>query len=105
MTRDNGDNQAPSHLPPGIAKALAHHPVEDVLATVLMRLRHLEEALVELRTLVPEAFKEGFASRVPDTQEPWLADWLTSETRGRLEALIPPQRPAARTPPPTIEDA
>ena len=91
MTNDDG--APPSRLPPGIAKALASHPIEDVLATVLLRLRHVEEAVVALRSLVPEAFKEGFARRIPDSEEPWLADWLTSDTRVQLEALVPPPKP------------
>ena len=93
MTGDHDDQGPPSRLPPGIAKALANHPIEDVLATVLMRLRHVEEAVVALRSLVPEAFKEGFARRLPGSDEPWLADWLTSETRVQLEALVPPSKP------------
>lgn|GEM_PF-2367768 len=87
------DHGEPRRLPPGIAKALAEHPIEDVLATVLMRLRHVEEAVVALRKLVPESFKEGFAKRVPDAEEPWLADWLTSDTKQQLEAMFQPAPP------------
>lgn len=95
-TDDDGNGEAQEHsagdgqrrVPEAVAAALRERPVEEVLAMVLMRQRHLEEAVKRLRGLVPEAFKEGFAMRNPDTVEPWLADWVTSDTKATLEGLF-----------------
>ncbi len=88
MADEETSGPAESRLPAGIAEALRNHHIEDVLATVLMRLRRVEHAVVAMRELVPEAFKEGFAKRLPDSAEPWLADWLTSDTKAALEHIV-----------------
>jgi hypothetical protein len=67
-------------------------PPEQLLAGLAHRLRHAEETVAALRGLVPKAFAEGFARRAPDAGEPWLIDWLTSQAKRELEALVP--RPA-----------
>jgi hypothetical protein len=41
-----------------------------------------------LRELVPRAFEEGFKRRLPDVEEPWLVDWLQSETKRIYDAVI-----------------
>lgn len=57
------------------------------------RLLHLAESmrhvLLQLKDLVPKAFEEGFRRRAPEQEEPWLIDWLQSDTKRRLEALMP----------------
>lgn len=55
---------------------------------------HMRHVIVALKDLVPKAFEEGFRLRVPDTEEPWLIDWLQSETKRRLDVVMPrPPRP------------
>lgn len=49
---------------------------------------HLHELLREVRGLVGTAFAEGFSARAPDTDEPWLVDWLQSKTKSRLGELF-----------------
>ena len=66
------------------------------------RLLHLAESMrhviVMLKDLVPKAFEEGFRRRLPDQEEPWLVDWLQSDTKLRLETLMP--RPPGPPAPP-----
>jgi hypothetical protein len=45
---------------------------------------HLHELVQTLRRLVGDAFEEGFRARAPDTEEPWLVDWLQSQSKARL---------------------
>jgi hypothetical protein len=47
----------------------------------------LAEQVATLRDLVGRAFAEGFRARVPDHDEPWLADWLLSSARTELAQL------------------
>ena len=58
------------------------------LEAELDRMKHavgaLQRLAFALKELVPRAFEEGFKRRVPDTEEPWLVDWLQSETKQRL---------------------
>lgn len=82
--------------PDKLARELERLPAEQLLARVVHRLRHVEETVAALRGLVPKAFAEGFQRRAPDQDEPWLADWLTSDAKQELEALVPrraPERP------------
>ncbi len=68
-------------------------PPEQLLTVMVKRLRHVEEALSAVRGLVPKAFEEGFRRGNPKPEEPWLADWLVSDTKQELEAVFP-RRPA-----------
>ncbi len=62
------------------------------LEAELDRERHTRAALQRLafalNELVPRAFEEGFKRRVPDTDEPWLIDWLQSESKRALEPML-----------------
>ena len=62
------------------------------LEAELDRERHARAALQRLafalKELVPRAFEEGFKRRVPDTDEPWLIDWLQSESKRALEPML-----------------
>jgi hypothetical protein len=53
----------------------------------------LQRLTFALKELVPRAFEEGFKRRVPDTEEPWLIDWLQSDTKRALEPLLAGRRP------------
>jgi hypothetical protein len=55
--------------------------------------QHLRELVQTLRRLVGTAFEEGFRARVPDSDEPWLVDWLQSQSKARLGELF--ERPGA----------
>lgn len=69
------------------------------LEAELDRERHARAALLRLafalKELVPRAFEEGFKRRVPDTDEPWLIDWLQSESKRALEPLLQGSRGGA----------
>jgi len=77
---------------------------EDRLGALLAecdRLRHavgvLQRLAFALKELVPRAFEEGFNRRVPAAIEPWLLDWLQSDSKRALEPLLrggPPPEPA-----------
>lgn len=58
----------------------------------LDRARHaigaLQRLAFALKELVPRAFEEGFKRRVPDVEEPWLVDWLQSESKRALEPIV-----------------
>jgi len=62
------------------------------LQAELDRAAHAFQAIKRLamlmRELVPRAFEEGFKRRVPDVEEPWLVDWLQSETKRIYDAVI-----------------
>jgi hypothetical protein len=87
---------------------LAHIPLDgltpDELRARLSRALHavgaLQRLTFALKELVPKAFEEGFRMRAPDTEEPWLIDWLQSESRRALEPLLAGMapRPAPRDP-------
>lgn len=66
------------------------------LEAELDRMKHavgaLQRLAFALKELVPRAFEEGFKRRVPDTDEPWLVDWLQSESKRALEPLLPSRR-------------
>ena len=66
------------------------------LEAELDRARHAVAALQRLafalKELVPRAFEEGFRRRVPEREEPWLIDWLASESKRALEPLLPSTR-------------
>lgn len=68
-------------------------PPEQLLTVLVRRLRHVEEALKAVRGLVPTAFEEGFRRANPDPEEPWLADWLMSDSKQALEAIFPRRPP------------
>jgi hypothetical protein len=55
----------------------------------------MQRLIVALRELVPKAFEEGFRKRNPEVEEPWLIDWLSSETKRALDPLF-----GRREPPP-----
>jgi len=48
----------------------------------------MQRLVVALRELVPRAFEEGFRKRNPEIEEPWLVDWLGSDTKRVLEPLF-----------------
>lgn len=62
------------------------------LEAELDRARHavgaLQRLAFALKELVPRAFEEGFNRRVPDAVEPWLLDWLQSDSKRALEPLL-----------------
>ena len=72
------------------------------LEAELDRIKHavgaLQRLAFALKELVPRAFEEGFRRRIPDTEEPWLVDWLQSDSKRALEPLVR-GAPAPRTPP------
>ena len=74
------------------------------LEAELDRMKHavgaLQRLAFALKELVPRAFEEGFRRRIPDTEEPWLVDWLQSETKQRLETLVPKPARMLGDPPP-----
>ena len=51
----------------------------------------MQRLVVALRELVPKAFEEGFRKRNPEVDEPWLIDWLGSDTKRILEPLFGPR--------------
>jgi hypothetical protein len=60
---------------------------------------HLRELVQTLRRMVGDAFEEGFRARVPDTEEPWLVDWLQSQSKSRLADYFErPRTPEAHGP-------
>lgn len=62
------------------------------LEAELDRARHaigaLQRLAFALKELVPRAFEEGFNRRVPDAVEPWLVDWLQSDSKRALDPLL-----------------
>jgi len=48
---------------------------------------HLLELIGSLKGLVGDAFAEGFRMRLPDLEEPYLIDWLQSQSKSRLADL------------------
>lgn len=66
----------------------------EALRAELDRERHARQALARLvillREMVPGAFQEGFRMRQPEVEEPWLLDWLQSETKAALDPLFGP---------------
>ncbi|MBL8785434.1 MAG: hypothetical protein JNJ59_11065 [Deltaproteobacteria bacterium] len=62
------------------------------LQAELDRAAHAFQAIKRLamlmRELVPRAFEEGFRLRAPEVEEPWLVDWLQSETKRIYDAVI-----------------
>lgn len=48
----------------------------------------MQRLVVLMKELVPKAFEEGFRKRNPDVEEPWLLDWLSSDTKRALEPLF-----------------
>lgn len=58
----------------------------------LDRARHglvaLQRLVFALKELVPKAFEEGFQRRLPEHEEPWLIDWLQSDSKRALEPLL-----------------
>lgn len=63
----------------------------DKAAGLLLHLQHLVTVLDQL---VPKAFEEGFRRRQPEQEEPWLIDWLGSDTRAELHRILPRGRAA-----------
>lgn len=78
----------------------------DELRERLIRAMHaigaLQRLSFALKELVPKAFEEGFRSRLPAVEEPWLIDWLYSESRRALDPLLSGMAPGlqGRTPAP-----
>lgn len=72
----------------------------DELRERLSRAQHAVAALQRLtfalKELVPRAFEEGFKRRLPDQEEPWLVDWLMSDTKRALEPLLAGRSSAER---------
>ena len=86
---DTNDDDKLKAFSADVRDALEGQAPEVLLAAVVRRLRDTEESLDVLRKLVTDAFIEGFRSRQPDQEEPWLADWIVSESKQRLEAIFP----------------
>jgi len=74
------------------------------LQAELDRAAHAFQAIKRLamlmRELVPRAFEEGFRLRSPEVEEPWLVDWLQSETKRIYDAVITSS--ASQGPPPHL---
>ena len=68
--------------------------LEARLAKAAGLLVHLQHLVTVLDQLVPKAFEEGFRRRSPEEEEPWLVDWLGSETRAELHRILPRGRAA-----------
>ena len=68
--------------------------LEARLAKAAGLLVHLQHLVTVLDQLVPKAFEEGFRRRHPEQEEPWLVDWLASETRAELHRILPRGRAA-----------
>jgi len=55
------------------------------------QLGHAAHIIERLRHLVGEAFEEGFRARLPDSEEPWLVDWLQSTAKRELGHAVAPR--------------
>jgi len=55
------------------------------------QLEHAGQLIDALRRLVGAAYEEGFKARVPDSDEPWLVDWLRSSAKGELARWVEPK--------------
>lgn len=67
---------------------LSREELEARLSRAMHAVGALQRLTYALKELVPRAFEEGFKRRVPDTEEPWLIDWLQSDTKRALEPLL-----------------
>ena len=68
--------------------ALSREELEQRLSQAMHAVGALQRLAFALKELVPKAFEEGFKRRVPDAEEPWLIDWLQSESKRALEPLV-----------------
>ncbi len=90
---DAGGPPEPSGPPLGMAVLRSLRARVDALEHENANLRELVQTL---RRMVGEAFEEGFRARVPDAEEPWLVDWLQSQSKLRLgEFFERPRGPEA----------
>ena len=67
---------------------LSREELEARLSRAMNGLGAMQRLSFALKELVPRAFEEGFKRRLPDTEEPWLIDWLQSDTKRALEPLL-----------------
>jgi len=63
--------------------------LEDERDQAVHAVQELFRLVAHLRGLVARSFEEGFRARDPDSDEPWLIDWLASEARQELDRLVP----------------
>lgn len=83
-------SDAPSGPPAGLAVMRA---LQQRLAALEHEQTHLLELIGSLKSLVGDAFAEGFRVRLPDQEEPYLIDWLQSQSKAQLAELFsPPDR-------------
>jgi len=71
---------------------LTREELEQRLSRAMHALGAMQRLSFALKELVPRAFEEGFKRRVPDAEEPWLIDWLQSDTKRALEPLLAGRR-------------
>lgn len=69
-------------------KELSREELEARLSRAMHAVGALQRLTFALKELVPKAFEEGFRRRLPETEEPWLIDWLQSDTKRALEPLV-----------------
>ncbi|TNF30993.1 MAG: carbamoyl-phosphate synthase large subunit [Deltaproteobacteria bacterium] len=55
------------------------------------QLGHAARVIEALRHLVGQAYEEGFRARLPESEEPWLVDWLQSGAKAELGRLVAPK--------------
>lgn len=67
---------------------LSREELEARLSRAMHALGAMQRLSFALKELVPKAFEEGFRRRLPETEEPWLIDWLQSDTKRALEPLL-----------------
>lgn len=106
MSEDGQRPGAGPHPPHLALDELSADELRLRLSRALHALGALQRLSFALKELVPRAFEEGFRRRVPDQEEPWLIDWLQSESRRALEPLLagaPGPRPPASPPSPPAE--
>lgn len=75
---------------------LSREELEARLSRAMHALGALQRLTFALKELVPKAFEEGFRRRLPETEEPWLIDWLQSDTKRALEPLLAGRKPEER---------
>ena len=87
-------DEEPTEIEALAARAAALEREKDHAVTALQQSWRL---IAHLRGLVARSFEEGFRARAPEAEEPWLIDWLGSDAKRELEALLPRPRGGPRT--------
>jgi len=96
---DDGRPPHGTHAPHVSLDHLSPDELRERLSRAMHAIGALQRLSFALKELVPKAFEEGFRSRLPAVEEPWLIDWLQSESRRALEPLLSGM-PSPRVPPP-----